>query len=73
MAADFDNDGWAGADVIDFDKDGDLDLVTANERGTWRLFENHTSARSNHHFLGVVVGGSPSGKAALQACARQWQ
>ncbi|QHJ11578.1 hypothetical protein FX988_01812 [Paraglaciecola mesophila] len=70
----------AGADVIDFDKDGDLDLVTANERGTWRLFENHTSDQSSHHFLGVVVGGSPSGKATqlaatatLKACGRQWQ
>ncbi|MAD17892.1 MAG: hypothetical protein CL579_17790 [Alteromonadaceae bacterium] len=70
----------AGADVIDFDKDGDLDLVTANERGTWRLFENHTSSQSSNHFLGVVVGGSPSGKATqlgakatLQVCGRQWQ
>ncbi|WP_166425875.1 CRTAC1 family protein [Paraglaciecola sp. 20A4] len=70
----------AGADVIDFDKDGDLDLVTANERGTWRLFENHTASQSSHHFMGVIVGGSPSGKATqlgakatLKACGRQWQ
>ncbi|MDU0356301.1 VCBS repeat-containing protein [Paraglaciecola aquimarina] len=32
-----------GAESFDFDKDGDLDMVFANERGRWHLFENLTN------------------------------
>lgn len=53
----------AGAEVIDYDKDGDLDLVIANERGKWHLFENHTNTIDANNFIGVTVGISPSGKA----------
>jgi hypothetical protein len=55
----------AGAEVIDYDKDGDFDVVIANERGKWHLFENHTNTLSNNNFVGITVGMSPSKKAGL--------
>lgn len=55
----------AGAEVIDYDKDGDFDLVIANERGKWHLFENHTNTLSKNNFLGVTVGMSPSKQAGI--------
>ena len=67
----------AGAEVIDYDKDGDVDLIIANERGKWHLFENHTNAMQGNNFVGITVGISPSGKAgtfgataSLTACGR---
>jgi len=55
----------AGAEVIDYDKDGDFDLIIANERGKWHLFENHTNTLSKNNYLGVTVGMSPSKEAGL--------
>lgn len=52
-----------GAEPIDYDEDGDLDLILANERGRWRLFTNDGLAASDHNYLTVKVGSSPSGKA----------
>lgn len=49
-----------GADVFDYDKDGDLDIIYANERGRWHLFTNNL--KSNNNFVVVNVGQSPSGK-----------
>ena len=51
-----------GADAFDYDKDGDLDIVYANERGRWHLFTNNSKSNSNN-FIEVNVGYSPSGKA----------
>jgi hypothetical protein len=67
----------AGADVIDFDRDGDYDLVTANERGKWRLFENTTAQRAENNFIGVTLR-QPTNTTALvgtkvkvTACGRE--
>jgi hypothetical protein len=51
-----------GADAFDYDKDGDLDIVYANERGKWHLFTNNSPLNSNN-FIEVNVGSSPSRKA----------
>ncbi|MBU2924263.1 CRTAC1 family protein [Colwellia sp. 1_MG-2023] len=55
----------AGAEVIDYDKDGDFDLIFANERGKWHLFENHNEILSNNNYIGITVGMSPVEKADL--------
>ncbi|TNJ42403.1 CRTAC1 family protein [Tamlana fucoidanivorans] len=49
-----------GADAFDYDKDGDLDIIYANERGRWHLFTNHL--KSDNNYVVVNVGNSPSGK-----------
>jgi len=51
-----------GAGAFDYDKDGDLDIIYANERGRWHLFTNN-SLPDNNNFIEVNVGNSPSGKA----------
>ncbi|MBC3759191.1 CRTAC1 family protein [Hyunsoonleella sp. SJ7] len=50
-----------GADALDYDKDGDLDIIYCNERGRWHLFTNNL--KSDNNFVVVNVGNSPSGKA----------
>ena len=49
-----------GADVFDYDKDGDLDIIYCNERGMWHLFTNNLKSKNN--FIQVNVGDSPSGR-----------
>ena len=49
-----------GADTIDYDNDGDLDIIYANERGRWHVFENNTETTNN--FITIKVGNAPSGK-----------
>ncbi|TXE10160.1 CRTAC1 family protein [Seonamhaeicola algicola] len=51
-----------GAEAFDFDKDGDLDIIYANERGKWHLFTNKLKQKNN--YVVVNVGSSPSGKAS---------
>ncbi|WP_299312128.1 CRTAC1 family protein [uncultured Aquimarina sp.] len=51
-----------GADAFDYDKDGDLDIIFANERGKWHLFTNNYNSISDKYVL-INVGYSPSGKA----------
>ncbi|XMO85886.1 CRTAC1 family protein [Algibacter sp. AS12] len=51
-----------GADVFDYDNDGDLDIIYCNERGQWHLFTNNSQTPNN--FVKVNVGYSPSGKAS---------
>ena len=50
-------------EVLDYDLDGDVDVVVGNERGKWHLFENTPSSKSNKNFITIAVGDSPSGKA----------
>ena len=49
-----------GADAVDYDNDGDLDIIYANERGRWHLFTNQTETTNN--FVTINVGNAPSGK-----------
>ncbi|MGJ8642095.1 MAG: CRTAC1 family protein [Luteolibacter sp.] len=52
-----------GAEVIDFNEDGKLDLIFSNERGLWHLFQNEAKFPESGNFVVVKVGMSPSGKA----------
>ncbi len=52
-----------GAEMIDYDEDGDLDIIFCNERGRWHLYTNQTPRDSSRNFLVVNVGPSPTGKA----------
>jgi hypothetical protein len=57
-----------GAQAIDYDNDGDLDLIFSNERGRWHLFQNNSVKDSEHNFLVANVGYSPvNGASALGA------
>lgn len=55
----------SGAEAFDFDKDGDYDLITSNERGKWRLFENHITTKSTHNYVGISLTESHSNRAIL--------
>lgn len=57
----------SGADVIDFNLDGNLDLVYANERGKWHLFKNNALGAKRQqtlHYLKVSIGKSPKAQAS---------
>ena len=54
------------AQTIDYDNDGDLDIVYSNERGKWHLYTNASS--QNNNYVVVKVGASP-GKDVKQAKA----
>ncbi|MBB6429151.1 CRTAC1 family protein [Algisphaera agarilytica] len=55
-----------GAEVFDFDLDGDLDLVYNNEKGRWYLYENHLEAAADRHYLIADIGWSPRKEATPQ-------
>ena len=66
------------ADAFDYDNDGDLDIIYANERGGWHLFTNNS--KTNNNYIVVNVGTSPSGKATamgatltFSACDNQYK
>ncbi len=70
----------SGAEAIDYDRDGDLDLVYANERGQWHLFRNNNERLNTHGFVGFEVGYSPAKQATplgakieIEACDRKYQ
>ncbi|WP_018998394.1 CRTAC1 family protein [Hirschia maritima] len=50
-------------EAIDFNQDGRLDIVFANERGRWYLAKNQLQKREIGNFIAVKVGNSPEGKA----------
>ncbi len=45
------------AQTIDYDSDGNQDIIYANERGNWHLFTNNSVNNNNH--ITVKVGASP--------------
>lgn len=60
-------------ETLDYNKDGQVDVVVGNERGKWHLFEN--TVNNGNNFVIIQVGTSPSGKATglgaivtLQSC-----
>lgn len=55
-----------GADAFDYDEDGNLDLIYANERGRWHLLHNDGIFPGPHNYVVVKVGWSPTRKATAQ-------
>ncbi len=56
-----------GAEALDFDRDGDMDIILGNERGKWHLFANEllteqTQQQAKH--LTIAVGKSMQHQAA---------
>ncbi|GEA13679.1 CRTAC1 family protein [Alteromonas sp. KUL49] len=51
-----------GGDVIDYNLDGNLDLVVGNERGQWHLFKNHQ--QNDNRYVQVEVQPSPDAQAS---------
>lgn len=52
-----------GAEVFDYDQDGDLDLIFGNERGRWHLYTNNGIGESSNNYVVVKVGWSPTRQA----------
>ncbi|SDS12941.1 ASPIC and UnbV [Polaribacter sp. KT25b] len=46
------------AQTIDYDADGDQDIIYANERGNWHLYTNNSI--NNNNFITIKVGNSPN-------------
>ena len=52
------------AQTIDYDADGDQDIIYANERGNWHLFTNNSV--NNNNYITVKIGASTEKKANPQ-------
>lgn len=52
-----------GADTLDYNNDGKLDLAYCDERGLWQLYKNSTVASATTQYIKIRVANSPSGKA----------
>lgn len=50
-------------ETIDYNKDGNVDVIIGNERGKWHLFKNELSSAKTNNYLTIEVGNSPSKKA----------
>ncbi|MDO6641887.1 CRTAC1 family protein [Shewanella sp. 5_MG-2023] len=55
--------GMSG-EVLDYDNDGQLDVVTGHERGMWHLYRNQGTLPANNGHVQVNVGLSPNQKAS---------
>lgn len=54
------------AEVIDYNEDGNLDVIYSNERGRWHLVTNNGLTAGQNNYVVVKVGSSPSRKATAQ-------
>ena len=54
-----------GAESLDYNQDGKLDLVFANDRGKWHLFKN--TLVNGNNYIEVQVPSSPSGASPIGA------
>ncbi|MDR9826317.1 CRTAC1 family protein [Vibrio sp. FNV 38] len=69
-----------GVEGIDYDLDGDIDVVYANQRGRWHLYKNNTAENgSTNNYLTIDIGQSPEAKASpqnailrLKACDQEY-
>ena len=67
-----------GAETLDYNQDGKVDIIVGNERGKWHLFKNTMQEAKKNKYLIVEVENSPSGKATglgalvtLNGCSTQ--
>ena len=49
-----------GASVVDFDGDGDIDIIVANSDGPLQLFENNAAQITGNHWLKIELQGNQS-------------
>ena len=54
-----------GAEAFDYNQDGKLDLIFANDRGKWHLFKN--TLKNNNNYINVQVKDSPKGASPIGA------
>ncbi|TCI90387.1 CRTAC1 family protein [Tenacibaculum sp. M341] len=50
-------------ETIDYDKDGNQDVVIGDERGKWHLFKNELDKAKTNNYITITVGNSSSNKA----------
>lgn len=48
-----------GAEFFDYNIDGKVDLIYANERGKWHLFKNNLTLTDKTNFLNLQIGSAP--------------
>ncbi|TYA92124.1 CRTAC1 family protein [Seonamhaeicola marinus] len=46
-------------EVMDYNEDGNIDVVIGNERGKWHLFKNQLKEATENKFINIEVGKSP--------------
>ena len=46
-------------ETIDYDHDGNVDVVVGNERGKWHLFKNELHKPTNNNYVTFNIGRSP--------------
>jgi enediyne biosynthesis protein E4 len=49
-----------GASTVDFDGDGDIDIIIANSDGPLQLFENNAAQITGNHWLKIALQGNQS-------------
>ena len=67
-----------GINTLDYDLDGDLDVLFSNERGRWNLYENHVSSSGNYVIFKVSAASVPKinkigAKLTVTACGVEHQ
>ena len=64
----------AGVDAFDYNLDGQVDLIAANERGMWHLFKNQQLTSNNYtllHLTSNITHTLQGAKITLKACNQQ--